>query len=177
MQNHNLKSTLLKLDGASYKAYKDIKGNYQFPDFTLIIDYVQGDPFAAPSQLRVKIPQSIAGFPKQLYKSKSREVALRDYLMRQFDRVANLLSSHRGTGKSGLIAITGYGQEVLVRNAVFIDDQFLEVRFVVGLPARGRRILGRQAAEMLWGDIPDLVSEALLYQSKIPKLVPATEKY
>ncbi|MDJ0691513.1 MAG: ABC-ATPase domain-containing protein [Xenococcaceae cyanobacterium MO_188.B32] len=165
MQNHNLKSTLLRLDGASYKAYKDIKGSYQFPDFTLIIDHVQGDPFASPSKLRVKIPQSIAGFPKQLYKSKSREVALRDYLTRQFDRAANNLSSHRGTGKSGLIAITRYGQEVLERTAVFIDDNFLEVRFVVGLPARGRRILGRQAAEMLCGDIPDIVTEALLYQS------------
>lgn len=165
MQNHNLKSTLLRLDGASYKAYKDIRGNYQFPDFTLIIDYVQGDPFAAPSKLRVKIPQSVAGFPKQLYKSKSREVALRDYLTRQFDRAANNVSSHRGTGKSGLIAITRYGQEVLERTAVFIDDDFLEVRFVVGLPARGRRILGRQATEMLCEDIPDIVTEALLYQS------------
>ena len=169
LDHHNLKSTLLKLDGASYKAYKDIKGSYQFADFILIIDYVQGDPFAAPSQLRVKIPQSVVGFPKQLYQSKSREVALRDYLTRQFDRVANKISSHRGTGKSGLIAITRYGQEVLDRNAVFINDDYLEVRFVVGLPARGRRILGRQAAEMLWGDIPDLVSEALLYQSLNPQ--------
>ncbi|MGK7949351.1 MAG: ABC-ATPase domain-containing protein [Xenococcaceae cyanobacterium] len=167
----NLKSTLLKLDGASYKAYKDIKGSYQFPDFTLIIDYVQGDPFASPSQFRIKISQSIAGFPKQLYKSKSREVALRDYLTRQFDRAANKISSHRGTGKSGLIAITRYGQEVLERTAVFIDDNFLEVRFVVGLPARGRRILGRQAAEMLCEDIPHLVTEALLYQSLNPRSI------
>ena len=165
MQNHNLQSTLLRLDGASYKAYKDIKGHYQFPDFTLIIDHVQGDPFASPSKFRITIPQSIAGFPKQLYKSKSREVALRDYLTRQFDRVANTISSHRGTGKSGLIAITRYGQEVLERTAVFIDHNYLEVRFVVGLPARGRRILGRQAAEMLCEDIPDLVTEALLYPS------------
>ena len=165
MPNHNLKSTLLRLDGASYKAYKDIQGSYQFPDFTLIIDRVQGDPFAAPSNLRVKIPQSIAEFPQQLYQSKSREVALRDYLTRQFDRAANQISSHRGTGKSGLIAITRYGQEVLERTAVFIDDNYLEVRFVVGLPARGRRILGRQAAEMLCEDIPDLVTQALLYQA------------
>ena len=165
MPNHNLKSTLLRLDGASYKAYKDIKGSYQFPDFTLIIDRVQGDPFASPSNLRVKIPQSVARFPQQLYQSKSREVALRDYLTRQFDRAANQISSHRGTGKSGLIAITRYGQEVLERTAVFIDDDWLEVRFVVGLPARGRRILGRQAAEMLCEDIPELVTEALLYQS------------
>jgi predicted ABC-class ATPase len=160
-----LKSTLLRLDGASYKAYKDIKGNYQFPDFTLIIDHVQGDPFASPSKFRVKVPQSVAKFSQQLYQSPSREIALRDYLTRQFDRVAYQISSRRGTGKSGLIAIVRFGQEVLVRNSVFIDDNCLEVRFLVGLPAGGRRILGRQAAEMLCEDIPNLVQEALFYSS------------
>lgn len=160
----NLRSTLIRLDGASYNAYKDIKGNYQFSNFTLIIDYVQGDPFAAPSKFRVKIPQSIAEFPQQLYQSSSREIALRDYLTRQFHRAASQISSHRGTGKSGLIAITRCGQEVLDRTSVFIDDNYVEVRFVVGLPARGRRILGRQAAAMLCEDIPEIV-DTLLYPS------------
>ena len=165
LDRHNLKSTLLKIDNANYKAYKDIQGNYQFPNFTLTIDYVQGDPFASPSKFSIKIPQSVAKFPQQLYQSKSREVALRDYLTRQFNRAADNISSHRGTGKSGLIAITRYGQEVLERTAVFIDDNFLEVRFVVGLPARGRRVLGRQAVEMLCGDIPEIVNRTLLYPS------------
>ncbi len=71
-----LNSTLLKLDNASYKAYKDIKGKYQFESFTLIVDYVQGNPFASPSQMRVIIAQQVAQFPSPLYKSASREVAL-----------------------------------------------------------------------------------------------------
>lgn len=165
----NLRSTLLRLDNGSYKAYKDIKGSYKFPDFTLIIDYVQGDPFASPSQFRVRIPQAVADFPPKLYKSPSREVALRDYLTRQFNRAAREISAHRGTGKSGLIAITRVGQEVLDRTTAFINDDFVEVRFIVGLPARGRRILGRQAAEMLCEDIPDIVDEALIYQSLNPQ--------
>ncbi len=162
---HTLKSTLLKLDNHSYKAYREIEGSYDFPNFTLIVDRVQGDPFAAPSKLRVKLPQAVAKFPSQLYKSRSREIGLRDYLLRQFDRVAAKISSRRGTGKSGLIAIAHFGQEVLERNAVFIHDNYLEVRFVMGLPARGRRILGRQAAEMLCEDLPDIVEAALLYPS------------
>lgn len=162
---HKLNSTLLKLDNTSYKAYKDIKGKYKFEDFTLIIDYVQGDPFATPSQLRVIIPQIVADFPAQLYQSHSREVALRDYLARQFAQIANQMSSHRGTGKSGLIAIATLNQEVLERNAVLINAQQLEVRFLVGLPAKGRRILGRQAAAMLCEDIPEIVIKSLLFQS------------
>jgi len=67
MQKHeNLKSALLKLDNAGYKAYKDIRGYYQFDNFTLIVDYVQGDPFASPSQLRIIVPQTIAKFPIHL---------------------------------------------------------------------------------------------------------------
>ena len=167
---HSLNSILIKLDNASYKAYKDIRGSHQFEDFTLYIDRVQGDPFAAPSQLRVIIPQTVANFPVRLYQSKSREVALRDYLARQFARSAKQLSSRRGTGKSGLIAIAPLGQEVLERTAVFIDSQQLEIRFVVGLPARGRRILGRQAAAMLCEDLPEIVT-AILYQSSDPKAI------
>ncbi|ELS04477.1 putative ATPase of the ABC class [Xenococcus sp. PCC 7305] len=165
MFNNNIRSALLRLDGASYKAYKEIKGSYQVPNFTLIIDYVQGDPFASPSKFRVRIPQKIAQFPLQLYKSPSREIALRDYLTRQFHLVANQISLRRGTGKSGLIAISTPQQEVLARTSAFIDKNFLEVRFVVGLPAKGRRILGRQAAAMLCEDIPTIVEKALLYNS------------
>jgi len=164
-----LRSTLQRLDNASYKAYKDIKGSYDFIDFQLIIDYVQGDPFASPSQLRVQIPQSIAGFPKFLYQSPSREVALRDYLTRQFRQAASQVSESRGTGKSGLIAITGIGQEVLERSSALVDEKMVEVRFIAGLPAKGRRILGRQAVEMLCEDIPEIVDRALVYQSLSPK--------
>lgn len=160
-----LNSLLLKLDGASYKAYKELRGSYQFTDFTLIVDRVQGDPFAAPSQLRIVVPQTKAKFPPQLYQSLSREIATRDYLARQFAQAAKQLSDHRGTGKSGLIAIASLGQEVLARTAVLINPQEVEVRFVLGLPARGRRILGRQAAAMLCQDLPQLVETALLAES------------
>ncbi len=170
MQNQDqLRSTLQRLDNTSYKAYKDIKGAYDFIDFQLMIDYVQGDPFASPSRLRLQIPQSIAGFPSFLYQSRSREIALRDYLTRQFCKVASEISQSRGTGKSGLIAITGIGQEVLERSSVLVDEKMVEVRFIVGLPAKGRRILGRQAAEMLCEDIPEIVDRALIYQSLSPK--------
>ncbi|HBL10570.1 MAG TPA: ATPase, partial [Cyanobacteria bacterium UBA11162] len=70
-----------------------------------------------------------------------------------------------GTGNSGLIAITLVGQSVLGRTSVLITDKFIEVRFVVGLPARGRRISGRQAAEMLCDDIPQIVNDAIKYKS------------
>ena len=160
----SLRSNLLQLDGRGYKAYKEIKGKYEFPNFTLVIDYVQGDPFALPSQFRVLVPQGVAQFPPQLYQTRTREIALRDYLTRQFEQAARDVSSRCGTGKSGLIAIARTGQEILERTSAFIDDEIVEVRFLVGLPARGRRILGRQAVEMLCEEIPEMV-ETLNYSS------------
>ncbi len=160
-----LDQTLIRLDQRSYKAYKDIAGNYQFPGFRLMIDHVQGDPFAAPSRLRIQIPQAEAAFPPMLYQSPSRAVALRDYLNRQFERAAHQIQAKRGSGKSGLIEIARPTQQVLERSAVWITDQQVEVRFAVGLPARGRTILGRQAAELLCEDLPEIVDRALKYES------------
>ncbi|EGK84008.1 ATPase [Microcoleus vaginatus PCC 9802] len=167
-----LQRHLLQLDNRGYKAYKDIQGNYDFSEFTLIIDYVQGDPFASPSKFRVIVPPNIAQIPRELFNSRSREIALRDYLTRQFDQAAHSISSKRGTGKSGMIAVTRFGQEVLERTSAFIissntsdieDLGGVELRFAVGLPAGGRSILGRQAAEMLCEDIPQIVSSSLKY--------------
>ena len=165
LNQQNLRQLLLQLDGRGYKAYKDIKGSYAFPDFTLIVDRVQGDPFATPSQVRVQLPQSVASFPHDLYRTLSREIALRDYLTRQFERAARDISSRRGTGNSGLIAISHVGQSVLERTSAFITQELVEVRFVVGLPARGRSIAGREAAQMLCEDIPDIVNQAIKFQS------------
>jgi predicted ABC-class ATPase len=165
MKNYNyLQYLLKKLDNQSYKAYKDIKGKYQFPNFTLIIDHVQGDPFASPSKIRVQISQSVAKFPNELYKNYSREVALRDYLTRQFSKIIEEKSAFRGSGKSGLITIVETRQEILDRSSAFIDKIRVEIRFCIGLPARGRRILGFQAIEMLCEDIPEIVDKSLKYE-------------
>ncbi|MBE9186118.1 ABC-ATPase domain-containing protein [Microcoleus sp. LEGE 07076] len=170
----SLQRHLLQLDNRGYKAYKEIQDSYKFDEFTLIIDWVQADPFASPSKFRVKVPPNIARIPCELFQSRSREIALRDYLTRQFDKAARNSSSKRGTGKSGLIAVTRFGQEVLERTSAFIisstastigDLGGVEMRFSVGLPAGGRSILGRQAAEMLCEDIPRIVSLSLKYSS------------
>ncbi|MEG3436009.1 ABC-ATPase domain-containing protein [Pannus brasiliensis CCIBt3594] len=159
----SLKSLLLNLDGRTYQAYKDIKGSYRFPEFILIIERVQGDPFASPSKLIAKIPKSVAGFPETLYSNRIREIAFRDYLTRQFDRVSRGIGRDRGSGKSGLITIPPMGQEILERTTVLINENDLEIRFLVGLPARGRSILGRQAAELLCEDVPDAIDATLKY--------------
>ncbi len=171
MPTDPLRDRVEALDGQGYKAYKSLRGRYSFPDFTLHIDYVQGDPFAAPSQVRVVVPQTVAQFPQALYATPSRQVALEDFLTRQFYRRTRTLSANRGSGKSGLIAIAAPSQAILTRTAAFISDQAVEIRFVVGLPAFGRRIAGYQAADLLCQDVPTLVEDVLLYHHLDPEAV------
>ena len=160
----DLQRQLYRIDGKSYPAYKDIRGRYDFDDVTLFIDHVQGDPFAAPSRLRVRLPMAAAGFPPETYRNRSRLIALRDFLARRFsDACRTLTDRSRGSGKSGLLAMDRPGQEILERSAIVVTAEFVEARFVAGLPARGRRVLGRQAADMLGEDVPKLVEAALRY--------------
>jgi predicted ABC-class ATPase len=160
---------LKEINGKGYKAYKRLKGEYNYDDYTLIIDHVQGDPFADPSKIRVRVPQSIAGFPPRTFKNTPRAIALRDFLTRRFDHaIRRYAKGHRGSGKSGVIAIDRPGQEILERTAAFVDQQTVEVRFTVGLPARGRRIDSRQAAQIFSEELPRIIQEALIYNNLDP---------
>jgi predicted ABC-class ATPase len=174
MKTHQQLALLLnELDRQSYPAYKRIKGEYTFTKFNLIIDRVQGDPFAAPSNIKIRIPHAIAQFPSSVYQSPLRCIALADYLHRQIAQQAHHLSNHRGSGKSGEITLTEgatmsiapIGQEVLARTSVLINSDYLEVRLMVGLPAQGRRILGHQAKDLLCEDIPKIVNKCLLFSN------------
>lgn len=162
----DLRRLLIRLDGRGYKAYKEIEGAYGFSDFDLFIDHVQGDPFADPSRFRVRIPQSTARMPSSTFSNKIREIALRDYLVRSFDRaLKGRTDPVRGSGKSGVMYIDAPGQEILERSAAFAGPEGVEARFKVGLPARGRTVMGKAAARMILDELPRAIRGALLYRS------------
>ncbi|HJL19924.1 MAG TPA: ABC-ATPase domain-containing protein, partial [Sandaracinaceae bacterium LLY-WYZ-13_1] len=58
------------------------------------------------------------------------------------------------SGKSGRVSVDAGGAEVLARSGCVVHDDRLELRFRVGLPAKGRSILGRAAAGLLARDLP-----------------------
>jgi predicted ABC-class ATPase len=166
MTANRLKQLLQRIDGRGYKAYKDLEGEYDFGEFRLSIDHVQGDPFAAPSRLSVFLPDSVARFPREFNSPGHRRVAVGDFLARAFDRaVKRYCKQRRGTGRSGEMSIDSGGQEVLERSSVVLDSAGVEARFCAGLPASGRRVLGRQAEAMFFNEIPKVVNDALLYRN------------
>ncbi|MDZ7839116.1 MAG: ABC-ATPase domain-containing protein [Actinomycetota bacterium] len=165
----NLKTIINRIDHRGYKAYKQLKGSYNFDNFTLYIDHVQGDPFAAPSKLRARVYQSKAKFDPNLFSNKSRRIALQDFITRVFDRTIKARSTKRmGSGKSGLLDIDCGRQQILERTSCCLNQDFIEVCFYAGLPARGRRILGSECITLLTSIVPQAVSGSMFY-SKIDK--------
>ncbi|MBW9171968.1 ABC-ATPase domain-containing protein [Clostridium estertheticum] len=161
-----LKMEIDKIDGKSYRLYKNLEGEYDFGSFVLCIDHVQGDPFASPSRIRVIVDQNISKFPKEIFDNKIKNIAVADFLTREFYYNINKCSQKVfGSGKSGLIAISKCPQEILDRTSIIIDEDKIEARFYVGFPARGRSVLARELEKILYNVIPNIVEKTLIYKN------------
>lgn len=159
-----LREKLEKIDRQGYKSYKGLEGDFQFPDYLLRIDHVQGDPYADPSRCRIFISSTTAQLPSTLVNIRCRTTALEDFIGRNFAAAINSKvkgKGKRGSGRSGEIAIALYGQEILRRNTVLVKDGDIEVRIQISLPAEGRTVAGRQALIMLFDELPAVVAAAI----------------
>ena len=83
-----LTATLKKIEKQNYRAYQQIKGQYDFGDFDLYIDYVQGDPYASASRLRATRAWSLTGLEWLKDESPAFQRAARDFIARSFDEFA-----------------------------------------------------------------------------------------
>ena len=159
-----LQKILKRIDGKGYKAYNDIKGSYNFDFFILHIDHVQRDPFAGPSLLRVEVQDAL--FPGELLENHEKKDAVSDFIARAFNvSIKKHTAGRSGSGKSGIITIDSGGQEILERSCVNILQGNLEVRFSLGLPARGRRIMGIEASRIIIEVLPFVVNDSCFYKN------------
>ena len=152
------------IDHKSYPAYKSLAGAWKFDRYTLVIDHVQGDPFASPSSLHVEIPHGLAKFPAAYYAKDCSRIALQDFLVRQVGKQFEQYNfKAKGSGKSGLLSISRCGQAVLERSACEITGDGLTVRFHVGFPAFGRTINAGELDKILFDFLPRCVEGSLFY--------------
>ena len=160
--DRDLQRELERIDRRGYPAYKDLRGQYDFGDFVLSIDHVQGDPFASPSSMSARVPNEVLHIPAGLWDEVHRRVALEDVLLRRFSRALDACSMRAGgSGKSGVLATTRPGQEVMARSACEVRGGAVTLRFEAGLPAHGRTVDGRAAAKMLLDFVPECVERTL----------------
>lgn len=162
----DLKNLINSIDGRGYKAYKTLEGNYDFGDYILFIDHIQGDPFAAPSRVRISVNKDINKIPYELFDEYHKKVAVQDFIARVFNQSINKFGERvMGSGKSGIINISRCPQEILDRTAVILDEEKIEVRFEVGFPARGRTVLGKELQKIIYDFLPKIVENSLKYEN------------
>lgn len=171
-QSEDLRRLLESIDRKSYPAYKSAQGAYQFGNFTLSIDHVQGDPFAAPSKVSITVAHQKAGYPVDFFDKLWKKTAFEDYLIRQFGKeIAQYNFKAKGSGKSGLIAISSPGPEILSRTACECSKTGITARFEVGFPANGRTINSGELIRILFDFLPRCVRNVFFYASRNPKEV------
>ena len=175
MQTSSQLQTLLRsIHRKSSPAYKSLKGFYQFEQYILSIDHIQGDPFAAPSHVSVKINGRAAGFPAFCLKSTLTRTTLADYLTRQFEQQINRYAFRaKGSGKSGLISTSRCGQEVFSRTACEVTETDITARFFIGFPANGRTINADELEKILFEFLPVCVQKAFFYRNQNAKTLEA----
>ena len=165
-----LKELLHSINRKSYPAYKSLRGAYQFDRYILSIDHVQGDPFASPSHISVKLSHRDTGFPAEYYKDSLTRITLGDFLNRQFEQQVNRYTFRaKGSGKSGLISVSHCGQEVLARTACEITEKGITARFFIGFPANGRTINSPELEKILFDFLPVCVHKAFFYRNLDPE--------
>ena len=165
-QSTDLQNLLHSVHRKSYPAYKSLKGSYQFDNYILSIDHVQGDPFASPSHISVRISHKTAGFPREYYSDHVTRITLSDYLTRQFEKqVSHYTFRAKGSGKSGLLSVSHCGQEILERAACEITEKGITARFFIGFPANGRTINATELEKILFDFLPVCVQKAFLYRN------------
>ncbi|CAK9009575.1 unnamed protein product, partial [Durusdinium trenchii] len=81
-----LQKKLQELEGRQYPCYKDLMGGaweIEKRSMSVFFDRVQGDAYAPPSWIRVRVPMSAAGFPLDyVTQTRVRNIALCDYVTR-----------------------------------------------------------------------------------------------
>ncbi|WP_210145987.1 ABC-ATPase domain-containing protein [Staphylococcus sp. GDH8C107P] len=163
-QAHTLFQTLQSLDGQKYGAYKRLSGTYAYNNFQLAIDHIQTDPYAPPSKVRIIINKITTGIPEDLIDTKLKRIAVSDFLTRNiYSKIHKLTQRQRNYHAN--IMIDNCGPEILERSAVTITDHFIEVCLEIGLPAKGRKILGTAATHIFKTIVPEIVARALSYKN------------
>ena len=158
-----LRSTLSRIDGRPYPAYRDLAGSYAFELFRMDIAHVQADPFASPSRIVVRLPLAASGLRPADVSGEVRRVATEDWLLRRF--AAAVVRAAGGPTQDPLpgacLRVAQPGQQVLARSAVMVERGEVVVRLGCALPADRRDVQAQRAAAALDVALPAAVAAML----------------
>lgn len=160
-------STILQeLDGADFSEYEKLVGDFDFTRFVLRFASVGRDPGQA-TLFVVRVPQTMAGFPIELFSSPLRRTALEDFMTRRMALCVDALKHFDLNGIARRrIHCAHPGQKILPRSSVIVSEECVEARMYVDLAHVDGRIDAEAAAEVFYEDLPKVVSGSFMYYNQ-----------
>ncbi len=169
---------LWSADGRGYGYYKKLftGKSIDYGLFSLRVTRVQSDPYAPPSWIEIHVPWRGHRYPREFIRGRGRRAFL-DYLYRILYSATHRYPGKCGSGYSCVISVPKPGPWILYRSGVDLDGDALVVRFKLGLPARGRRIVSRKAIELFLEKVPSIVREVMDSRRHVEGIARAVELY
>ena len=154
---------LSEIDGQDLEAYQRLDGDFDFSRFV-----VRSSQFRTPDEgaslFVIRVQQQVAGFPPELYNTPVRRTALEDLLTRE---VAAQLDDLARFDEDGVarrqIQIARPGQSIVPRTTLTVNEEAVEARLYIQLPALQGRIAGEAAQQIFFQDLPEIVHHALIH--------------
>ncbi len=163
----SISEVLRRIDGRGYKAYKDLaRASEEVDGVKVAVVRVQGDPFAPPSVVRLEAWMRVS--ERLTLKA---PIAVADYIHRiLLDEAKRASMRGVGEGRSGLLSLPRPAPIMVPRSAVEARPQGMGFRVVarlwVGLPSRRRRVMAREAHELLLTRAPGAFTRSLMRASR-----------
>jgi len=149
---------LLSLTGKPYGLYKSLsQKTWNLGDFDLEFIHIQGDPNAPASKILLTAPFSCLGLHQQFINSFSKRLATADFLLRRLSQVVEEWNPK----EQPVFTVMKPGQEMLLRNALWIENGKVQVCLQIKLPGNQRIIDANEAANLLTSVLPDILTSSL----------------
>lgn len=153
-----------EIDGKDFAEYARIIGDFDFSRYIVKFNRLPSESEGTAVLFVVRVPQNVAGFPPHLHSTPIRRTALEDLLTRRVATAMDGLATYDDEGISRRrLSVAAPGQKILPRSSMVVADDYVEARLVVNLPARRGRILGDEARDVFFRELPAVVNSALIF--------------
>ncbi len=154
---------LKAISGKNYGFYKQLSSKtFDFGDFEICFEHIQGDPYAPPSRVLLHAPLSLLNWPNEFANTKIKQKALSDFLHRELALVISEIFPE----KNDVISCLTPAQTIKIRNTVWIDHGNISILLNIRLPGEKRLIDGSKAIEILTFQLPDLLTAVFYANSE-----------
>ncbi|WP_372794939.1 P-loop domain-containing protein [Pontiella sp.] len=163
---------LAELDGQPFSEYQQLVGDFDFSRYVIKCGKINFENQAELPVFSIRVPQTIAEIPEYLFDSPVRRTAMEDLLLR---RMSNTIARIANYDQNGIarrhINVSSPNQKILPRNALQLTKEYIEVRTRITLPVQSTlvdgepmiSIDGAMAQQIFFEDLPEVVSNSLLY--------------